>query len=169
MKKTMTWKSKQPSLKNSVKKLEMPTDGSWPWRPTLPCTRTNIPMQQELWFSSIGCPKDEEKPLPRLGSPSLKMNTSLKQTNPRPRSRKPSRLHLSLMMQQCKLELLSLHSIKTGKTLQDSTSTSSHSLFSPSAPESLITMPCWNGSSADLTHKLWYNSLSQEQLKLLPP
>ena len=28
-------------------------------------------------------------------------------------------------------------------------------------------MSCWNGSSKDLTHKLWYNSLSQEQSK--PP
>ena len=147
----------------------MPIDGSWPWRPTLPYMRINILMQQKPWFSSIGCPRNKEIPLPRLGSPSPKTNILLKQINPGPRSRKPSRPHLPLIMQQHKLELLSLHSIKTRKTPQDSTSTSPHSPFSLSTLESPITMPCWNGSSVDLTHKLQYNSLSQEQSKLLPP
>ena len=34
-------------------------------------------MKHEPWFSSTGCPRDEEKPLLRLGLPSSKMNTSL--------------------------------------------------------------------------------------------
>ena len=165
----MTWKSKQPSLKSSVERPEMPTDGSWPWRPTLLCTRTNILMQQELWFSSIECPRNEEKPLPRLGSPSSKTNTSPKQINPGPRSRKPSRLHLPLMMQQHKLELLSLHSTKTRRTPLDLTNISPHSPFSLSTLELPITMPCQNGSSADSIHRLQHNSLSPEHLKPPPP
>ena len=159
----MTWKSKQPSLKNSVKKLEMPTDGSWPWRPTLPCTRTNIPMQQELWFSSIGCPKDEEKPLPRLGSPSLKMNTSQTLTRTGPRSGKPSRLHSPPRMQQHRLELPSLCLIKTGRTPQDSISISPSSPSSLSALELLTTMPCHS------TPRSWSNSSSAELSKPPPP
>ena len=34
----------------------------------------NILTQQEPWFFSIECPKDKEKPLLRLGSPSSKTN-----------------------------------------------------------------------------------------------
>ena len=88
-------------------------------------------------------------------------------TKPGPRSRKPSKPHSPPIMQQCKLELPSLCSTKTGKTPQDSTNTSPPSPSSLSVPESLITIPYQNGSSEDSTHKLWYNSLSQEQSK--PP
>ena len=70
------------------------------------------------------------------------------------------------MMQQCKLESLLLHSIKTWKTPQDSTNTSP-SPFSQSTLESLTIMPYQNGSSEDSTHRLWCNSLSQEQSR--PP
>ena len=124
MKKMMIWKLKQPSLKSSVEKPEMPTDGSWAWRPISPSMRTNILTQQELWFSSTECPRNEEKPLLKLGSPSLKTNTSLMQTRPEPRLRKPSRPHSPPMTQQCKLELPLLHSTKTRRTPQDLTNTS---------------------------------------------
>ena len=129
--------------------------------------RINILTQQELWFFSIECPKDEKKPLPKLGSPSSKMNTLWMQTRPRPRSRKPSKPHSPSMMQQHKLKLPSLHSTKIGRTPQDSTSTSPPSPSSQSTLESPTTTPCQNSSSKDSTHKLWYNSHSQEQSK--PP
>ena len=145
----------------------MPIDGSWPWRPISSSMKTNILTQQELWFSSTECPRNKEKPLLRLGSPSSKTNASLMQTRPGSRSRKPSKLHSPPMIQQHKLELPLLCSTKTGRIPQDSTNTSSSSPSSPSILESLTTTPCWNGSSEDLTHKLWYNSLSWEQLK--PP
>ena len=112
----MIWKLKQPSLKSSVEKPEMPTDGSW--RPISPSMRINIQTQQEPWFSSIGCPRNEEKPLLKLGLPSLKMNALLMQTRPGPRSRKPSKLHLPPMTQQCKLKLPLLCSTRTGKPLR---------------------------------------------------
>ena len=91
------------------------------------------------------------------------------QTKSEPRSKRPSKLHSPLMMQQHKLKSLMLHSTKTGRTLQDLINTSSHSPSAPFTPESLITMPYQNSSSMDLTHKLWYNSLSQKQSKPLPP
>ena len=97
------------------------------------------------------------------------MNTSLMQTRPGPRSRKPSRPHSPPMMQQCKLESPSLHSIKTRRIPQDSTNTSPPSPSSASILESLTTMHCQNGSFKDSTCKLWYNSLSGEQLKPLRP
>ena len=130
--------------------------------------RTNIPTQQEPWFSSTECPRDEEKPLLRLGLPSSKTNTSLMQTRPRPRSRKPSRPHSPPMMQQHKLELPLLHSTKTKRIPQDLTNISPPSPFSPSILESLTTTPCQSGSSKDLTCKLQYNSLFWEQSKPLP-
>ena len=46
----MTWKLKQPCLKSLVEKLEMPTDGSWSWRPISPSMKINILTQQESWF-----------------------------------------------------------------------------------------------------------------------
>ena len=124
-------------------------------------------MQQEPWFFSIGCPKDKKKPLLRLGSPSSKMNTLQMQTRSGPRSRKFSKPHLPPMIQQCKPELLSLHSTKTGRTPWDLTNTSPPSPSSQSALESLTTMPYQSGSFKDLTCKSQYNSFSQEQLK--PP
>ena len=90
------------------------------------------------------------------------------QIKPRPRSRKPSKSHSPPMMQLCKLELPSHHSTRTRRTSQDLTNTSPPSPSFQPALESPTTMPCWNGSSKDLIHKLWYNSLSQEQLKPLP-
>ena len=89
------------------------------------------------------------------------------QTRPGPRSKKPSRLHSPPMMQQCKLELPSLCLTKTRRIPQDSTNTSPPSSSSLSILESPTTMPYWNSFSKDLTHKLWYNSLSWEQSK--PP
>ena len=145
----------------------MPTDGLWPWRPTSPCMRRSIPIQQESWFFSTGCPKGKEKPLLRLGSSSLKMNMLQMQTRPGPRSRKHSKPHSPPMTQQCKLESLLLHSTKTGRTPQDLTNTSPSSSSSQSAQESPTTTLYWNGSSEDSTHKSWYNSLSWKQLK--PP
>ena len=146
----------------------MPTDGSWLWRPISPSMRINIQTQQEPWFSSIGCPRNKERPLPKLGSPSLKTNASLMQTRPGPRSRKPSKLHSLPMTQQHKLELPLLCSTKTGRLPQDLTNTSPPSSSSLSAPESLTTIPCRNDSSKDLICKLQYNSLSQGQSKPLP-
>ena len=145
----------------------MPTDGSWPWRPISPSMRTNILTQQGPWFSSIECPKGKGKPLLKLGSPSLKTNTSLMQTRPGSRSRKPSKLHSPPMMQQHKLELPLLHSTKTRRTTQDLTNTSPPSPSSLSILGSPTTMPCQNGSSKDSTCKLQYNSLSWKQSK--PP
>ena len=145
----------------------MPTDGSWLWRPISPSMRTNILTQQGPWFSSTECPRDEEKPLLKLGSPSSKTSVLLMQTRPGPRSRKPLRPHSPPMTQQHKLKSPSLHSTKTGRTPQDSTNTSPPSLSSLSNSESLTTMPCWNGFSKDLTCKLQYNSPSQEESK--PP
>ena len=145
----------------------MLTDGSWPWRPISPSTKTNTPMQQESWFSSTECPRNKEKPLPRLGSPSLKTNTLLMQTRPGPRSRKLSRPHSPPMMQQHKLESPSLHSTKTRRTPQDLTNTSPPSLSSLSVLGSPTTMPYQNSSSKNSTCKLQYNSLSWKQSK--PP
>ena len=125
-----------------------------------------MPMKCKSWFSSTGCPKDKEKPLPRLGSSSSKMNASQMQTRPGPRSRKHSRLHSPPTMQQYKLELPLLHLTKTGRTPQNLTSTS-HSPFSLFALASLTIMLCQNDSSIALTHRLWYSLLSQEQSK--PP
>ena len=130
--------------------------------------RINIPTQQELWFFSTECPRDEEKPLLKLGSPSLKMNALQTQIRLGPRSRKPSKPHSPPMMQQCRLKSPLLHSTKTRRTPQDSTSTSLPSSSSQSALKSPTTMSCENGSSKDSTHKLWYNSLSQEQLQPSP-
>ena len=109
--------------------------------------------------------RDEEKPLPKLGSPSSRTNALLMQTSPGPRSRKASRLHSPLMMQQHKLKLSLLHLTKTGRTPQVLTNISPPSPSSPSIPKSPTIMPCQNGSSEDLTRKLQYNSLSQEQSK----
>ena len=136
------WTLKLPSLKNSAEKPEMPKDGSWPWWSTSSFMWTSSPMKCELWFSSIGCPKDEEKPLLRLGSPSSKMNMLLMLTRTGPRSRKPSKLHLPPMSQQCRLKLLLPRSIKTGRIPQDLTSTSSSSPSSSSTPESMTITSC---------------------------
>ena len=135
---------------------------------TSPYLRINIPMQQELWFSSTECPRDEEKPLLRLGSLSSKTNISPMQTRLGPRSRKPSKQHLSSMTQPHKLESPLLHSTRTRRTPQDLTSTSPPSPSSQSAPESPTTMLYRSGSFEDLTHKLQYNSLSWEQSKSPP-
>ena len=124
-------------------------------------------MKCKLWFSSIGCLKDEEKPLPRLGLPSLRTNVSQTQTRPGPKSRKPSRLHLPPIIQQHKLKLLLPHSTRTRRTLWNLTNTSSHSSSSLSTLKSLTTMLCWNSSSMASTHRLWYSLLSLEQSK--PP
>ena len=109
-----------------------------------------------------------EKPLSKLGSPSLKTNALLMQTRPGPRSRKPSRPHSPPMTQQRKPKLPLLYSTKTRRTPQNLTNISSLSSSSLSILESPTTMPCWSGFSKDSTHKLWYNSLSWEQSKTSP-
>ena len=167
---TMTWwTSKPPFLKNSAKKLKIPTDGSWPWRSTLLFTWASFLMKHEPWFSSIGCPKAEEKPLPRLGSPSLKTNISLKQTRIGPKSRKPSKQHLPPIIHQHRLKLPLPCLTKIRGTHLDSTNTSSPCPSSSFTPESLTIMPCWSHSSMFLTPRSPYNSLSAELLRPPPP
>ena len=165
----MMWKSRPLSLKSLAEKPEIPTDDSWPWRPTLPFMQTNMPMKHKPWFSSIGYPKNKEKPLPRLGSPSLKTNMLQTQTRPGPRSRKPLKLHSPPMTQQCKCELPLLHLTKTGRTPQDLTNISPYSSSSLSTPKSLTTTPCQNGFFAASTYRSQYSLLFLKQSKPPPP
>ena len=89
------------------------------------------------------------------------------QIKPRPRSRKPSRLHSPSIMQQCKLELPLLCLTKTQSIPWDLTNTSPHFSSSLSTPESLTSTLCWNASFTASTHRLQYSLLSQKQSR--PP
>ena len=126
-------------------------------------------MKHKLWFSSIGCSRDKEKPLLRLDSLSLKTNMYPMLMKTRLRSRKSSRQHSPSMMQWCRLELPLPCLIKTRRTPQDSINIFSPSPSSLSTPESLTLMLCWSGSSITSTPRSLSKLLSVELPGPLPP